>query len=69
VASKNVFDVVCGPPQKFKAPDWPTFLEKRWTRFLAEQMRIGTTHEEAFRAGWHACMDELGQTSREGERP
>jgi hypothetical protein len=36
---------------------------------LAEQMRIGTTHEEAFRAGWHACMDELGQTSREGERP
>jgi hypothetical protein len=62
---RSLFKALMGPAQQFEPPQWKNFLDQRWERFLAEQMRIGTTHEEAFRAGWMACMDELGQTSRE----
>lgn len=59
----DVLKIAAGPPQKFVAPDWPTFLEKRWTQWALERKgEVGV--KDAFYAGWQACLEELGQTPR-----
>ena len=60
----NLRRVFNGPPGKFSPPDWPTFLDQSWERWALERKgEVGT--KDAFYAGWHACMRELGAMSRE----